>query len=122
MNKIVQSRTLWAKALNSGNLYQLTGCYHTTHVFKGTLADKFTFRFRCLEHYFQTLLDDKPNVLFLSSYLVKHDDTYIDSGKYKFIIDQETIYADYQFVYKFFDSTPKIISHTSYRTSTDPFI
>ena len=117
MNKIIQSRILWAKALNSGNLYQLTGCYHATHVFKGTLADKFTFHPKYLELYFQGFLADKPNVLFLSSYLVKHDDTYIDSGKYKFTIDHKTIYADYQFVYKFFDSYPKIISHTSFPTS-----
>ena len=114
LNRVITTRTKWSNALNNRNLPMIISCYDKVHSFKGTLATKVTQSNECLEDYFKKLFKDRPKVLFIETKIIKIDNLFFDSGRYKFDIESgKTIHANYQFIYKFIDEEMKIISHYS---------
>ena len=116
MNNIIKYRSLWCQAFNTNNVEHLLQLYHKTHTFKGTFRDRHTYNYHYTHMYFNQLFtqNEKVKVTFLNSYVVRHNDVFIDSGKYRFTINNKKTDADYQFVYIYNDKIPLIISHTSY--------
>ena len=114
MNTIVAARKKWIDAIHSKNLYNILDCYNKNHTFKGTLSKKVTYNKNHIDMYFSNLLQMKPSVTFIKSELKKIDDMYFDSGTYVFTFpSSKQLNANYQFVYKMVDGTPKIVSHFS---------
>ena len=115
MNKIINYRLNWCQAFNTKNVEHLLQLYHNTHTFKGTFRDRHTYNHRYTHMYFNELFtqNEKVEVVFLESYIVYHNNVFIDSGKYRFTINDKVIDADYHFVYIYENNVPLIISHIS---------
>jgi len=111
--RIVQLRVNWVHYLTRGNLNGIMSCYSKSPIFKGTFSNNITYTTTSTKDYFFKLIKRKPDVVFKESQIIQNGDLYFDSGKYTFILDDETISANYQFVYQEIDKQFKIISHLS---------
>ena len=114
MNRIVAARNRWIDALHTKNIFSILECYHSKHLFKGTMNHIVTDRVEDTKEYFKKFISNQPVVTFVRSDIKKYNDTYIDYGTYAFQLKNEGfIYANYQFIYILIDDNPKIISHFS---------
>ena len=111
--RIVQSRVNWGHYLTQGNLNGIMTCYSKSPIFKGTFSNNITYNTKSLQDYFVNLIKQNPKVVFKETKIIQTGELYFDSGKYKFILDNKTINANYQFVYQEIDQEFKIISHLS---------
>lgn len=114
MNRIIAARQKWSTALHESNINGVLNCYNREHIFKGTISQKVTYDTEDLRYYFENLITRNPSVTFIKSELKQVNELFFDSGKYSFMFSSnEIINANYQFIYKFVDNEPKIISHFS---------
>ena len=89
----------WSSAIKQGDPKQVTNLYHENGTLLGTFSTKERSGHTLILEYFEQLLKNIVDVEFVSEHVHDLGSLVVNSGRYNFIINGETMNARFSFVY-----------------------